>query len=52
MHRVISGIERDFEENIKPWLYGEILVPGDPPDRAIESIERLLEIVHEITYPR
>ena len=45
--RVVEGIERDGIENIRPWLRQESTIPGDPPDRSIEHIERLLEILYE-----
>ena len=48
MRRILDGIKRDLEENIEPWLRKESTIPGDPPDRAIESIERLLKILYQI----
>lgn len=47
MWREIEGIERDFLDDISPCLRAHSTMGGDPEDRAITYIARLLEIVRE-----
>ena len=45
--RIVDGIDRDFETNIVPWLRKHVHMTGDPADRTIKYMRRLVEFQRE-----